>query len=97
VELRALMRGNSLGEPAAWDGRIFAELGYTDLAAWRPWVDYPWQVDRGQGAVRIWLTLQAGQLKRATADVALAWVSAQLGEGLGPLQLASVQGRLSSA
>ena len=97
VELRALMRGNSLGEPAAWDGRLFAELGYTDLAAWRPWVDYPWQVDRGQGAVRIWLTLQAGQLKRATADVALAGVAAQLGEGLVPLQLASVQGRLQLA
>src|SRR5690606_34913265 len=39
-------------------------------------------------------TLQAGQLKRATADVALAGVAALLGEGLAPLQLASVQGRL---
>ncbi|HEX6267889.1 MAG TPA: YhdP family protein, partial [Burkholderiales bacterium] len=94
VELRGLLRGRSLGELAAWGGRLYAELGYTDLAAWRPWIDYRWQVDHGEGALRMWLTLQGGELKRAVADVSLAQVEASLGEELAPLQLASVQGRL---
>jgi uncharacterized protein (TIGR02099 family) len=94
VEVRALMRGTTASELARWDGRLFAELGYTELSAWRPWVDYPWQVDHGEGAVRVWLSLQDGRLNRATADVALAGVAGVLGDGLAPLQLASVQGRL---
>ncbi|HEX6321727.1 MAG TPA: YhdP family protein [Burkholderiales bacterium] len=94
VELRASLHGRALGELAAWSGRLYAELGYTDLAAWRAWIDYPWQVAHGEGALRLWLTLQGGELKRATGDVALSEVAASLGEGLAPLELASVSGRL---
>ena len=94
IELRALLRGRSFGELASWSGRLYAELGYTELGAWRPWVDYPWRVDQGEGALRLWLTLQGGELKRATADVSLADVIASLGEGLAPLRLASVVSKL---
>ncbi len=94
LQLRARLRGESLAQLATWDGSLYAELGYTDLAAWRPWIDYPWQVDQGEGAVRLWLTLQNGELRRATADVALEKVAALLGEGLAPLQLEFVRGRL---
>jgi uncharacterized protein (TIGR02099 family) len=94
VEARALLQGRSLGELVTWSGRLYAELGYTELGAWRPWIDYPGRVDRGEGALRLWLTLQEGQLRRATADVALSDVAGLLGEDLAPLQLASMQGRL---
>ena len=66
VELRALVEGASLADAAAWKGRFYAELGYTDLAAWRAWIDYPWQVDQGQGALRAWLTLEGGEIRQAT-------------------------------
>jgi uncharacterized protein (TIGR02099 family) len=94
IEVRAQMEGRSLAQLAAWSGRLYAEVGYTELGAWRPWVDYPWRVEQGEGALRLWLTLHAGELKRATADVALSDVTALLGEGLAPLQIASVHGRL---
>jgi uncharacterized protein (TIGR02099 family) len=96
IDLRALLDGRSVADPAAWNGLLYAELGYTDLAAWRAWIDYPWQVDQGQGAVRLWLTLDRGEMKQATADLALAQVAARLGKDLAPLQLASVQGRLQA-
>jgi uncharacterized protein (TIGR02099 family) len=96
VDLRALLDGRSVADPAAWSGLLYAELGYTDLAAWRAWIDYPWQVDQGQGAVRMWLTLDRGEMKQATADLALAQVAARLGKDLAPLRLASVQGRLQA-
>jgi uncharacterized protein (TIGR02099 family) len=94
IELRARLSGASVADIAAWSGRMYAEVGYTDLAAWRAWLDYPVDVRQGHGALRLWTTLEAGELRAATADVALVEVAARLGEDLPPLELASVQGRL---
>lgn len=94
LDVRAVLGGRTVTDLAAWNGRLYAELGYTDLAAWRAWVDYPWDIQRGQGALRLWLTLEQGEVKQGTADLALAQVSASLGSGLAQLQLASVEGRL---
>ena len=94
VELRAELIGRSAKQLAQWNGRVFAELGATDLAGWRAWVDYPLDVRSGQGALRVWATLGAGKVQRATADVALAGVVARLGRELPPLEVSSVRGRL---
>ena len=92
IEARAVLEGD---EPhRALSGRFFLELGYTDLSAWRAWLDYPFPVRRGQGALRAWLTLDKGALKEGTADVALADVDMTLADELAPLALASVQGRI---
>src|SRR5918999_912854 len=89
IELRALVDGT-----ASPDGRVFLQLGYTDLAAWRAWVDYPLDVQQGQGALRLWATLSKGELVEATADLALAQVVARLRADLPPLKLDAVRGRL---
>jgi uncharacterized protein (TIGR02099 family) len=94
LELRAEMIGRTVKELKAWNGRLYAEFGYTDLAGWRPWVDYPIEVRKGQGAVRIWATLGQGRVTRATADVSLTGVVARLGEDLPVLEVNSVRGRL---
>src|SRR6267142_1348594 len=52
LELRAELTGRSIGEAAGWSGQVYTELGYTNLAAWRAWFDYPVEVQRGEGAVR---------------------------------------------
>jgi uncharacterized protein (TIGR02099 family) len=94
LEVRALCSGRTLSDAKGWNGRFYIETGYTDLAAWRAWIDYPLAVRRGQGALRLWAKLDAGQLKEGTADLALAHVAAQLRADLAPLELASVQGRV---
>ena len=93
IEVRAVVQGEGL-QPASLSGRVFLQLGHTDLAAWRPWVDYPFAVRQGQGALRVWATLEKGALEEATADVALADVNLSLADELSPLELASVQGRV---
>jgi len=94
VELRALLEGRDINRPDSWSGRVYAELGATDLAGWRTWVDYPIDVRRGEGALRLWATLAAGKLTHATADVALANVSARLGRDLPVLEMSEVRGRV---
>ena len=94
VELRASLVGRSAALPAAWNGRVYAELGTTDLAGWRAWFDYPVEVRSGHGALRLWATFGAGKLVDATADLALSGVAARLGRDLPELRLASVAGRV---
>jgi uncharacterized protein (TIGR02099 family) len=94
VELRAELYGRSVTQLAQWNGRVYAQLGYTDLAGWRAWLDYPLDLRSGEGALRVWASLQAGRLKRVTADVALANVAARLDSDLPLLEIASVSGRL---
>jgi uncharacterized protein (TIGR02099 family) len=94
LEVRARLVGHSVTKPSAWNGRVFAELGYTDLAGWRQWVDYPADVRQGQGALRLWATLGDGRLTRATADVAMTGVVARLGADLPLLQVRGVRGRV---
>jgi uncharacterized protein (TIGR02099 family) len=94
VELRASLVGRNLAMPSAWDGRVYAELGYTDLAGWRAWFDYPVAVRSGQGALRMWATFGAGKLVDATADLALSGVAVRLADDLPELRLASVAGRV---
>jgi uncharacterized protein (TIGR02099 family) len=93
IEARARLLGDHL-EPAAFSGRVFVEIGYTDLAAWRAWVDYPFHVRAGHGALRVWATLEHGRPAAATADVAAAGLRMSLADELSPLELASVQGRV---
>ena len=94
LEVRAQLEGASVKQPDKWSGRVFAELGSTNLAGWRAWVDYPVDVRRGRGALRVWLTLGAGAITHATADVALSRAAARLAADLPLLEVTSVRGRL---
>jgi uncharacterized protein (TIGR02099 family) len=80
-----------------WRGELYADLRETDLAAWKPYLDYPFALGQGKGSVRAWLSLDQARLAGFTADVGLAGVSAQLAPGLPPLALARVSGRLAAS
>jgi len=94
LELRAAVQAIDTADPAAWTGRAYAELGYTDLAAWKPWIEYPVEVSSGQGALRVWASYGAGKVVDAKADLALGNVVARLGKDLPVLQITSVRGRV---
>jgi uncharacterized protein (TIGR02099 family) len=94
LDLRATLFGRTVNDLTAWNGRLYAEVGYTDLAAWRPWLDYPINIREGQGALRVWATLSNGAVTEGTADLALAGVRASLGDELDPLELVSLRGRV---
>ncbi len=80
-----------------WNGELYADLRDTDLAGWKAYLDYPFEVTRGRGSLRAWLALDRAKLAGFTADLALVDVSARLGRDLPPLELARVSGRLSAS
>jgi uncharacterized protein (TIGR02099 family) len=96
LDLRGDLEGRTFEQLQAWNGRLYAELPYTDLSAWRAWIDYPLEIQRGQGGLRLWLGFADKQLEQATADVALVNINARLAPELPLLEMRSLQGRLSA-
>ncbi len=96
IDIRGEIKGD-LGEALEQlAGRIFVELDYADLAAWRKWVDYPIHLPQGRGALRIWGDLADGGGK-LTADVALEDLRVRFGKNLPELDLSSMRGRIEAS
>ena len=96
LELRGDLQGSTFDQLQAWNGLLYAELGYVDLAAWRAWIDYPLEIQHGQGGLRLWLGFADKRLEEVTADVALGNINARLAPELPVLEMRSLQGRLSA-
>lgn len=95
LDVRGDFRGRRVNQPATWKGQAYAALDYADLAVWRQWIDYPFDLPQGSGAMRMWLTLEQQQLAGMTADVALQNVQVRINEQLPFLQLQTLTGRLA--
>jgi uncharacterized protein (TIGR02099 family) len=96
LDLRGDLEGGTFEQLQAWNGKLYAELAATDLAAWRAWIDYPLEIQHGQGGLRLWLGFADKRLQEATADVSLGNISARLAPELPLLEMRALQGRLSA-
>lgn len=79
-----------------WLGELYLDWRNTDLNGWKQYVDLPWELEGGRGAVRAWLNFNRGVIENVTADLDLKDVSVVLGEGLEPLEVREVSGRISA-
>lgn len=87
----------NIADPAVWKGELYLDLPHADLAEWKPYLDYPFELSQGNGSVRAWLQFNHANVANFTADVALAHVVAQLQPDLPPLKLLQVNGRVSAS
>jgi uncharacterized protein (TIGR02099 family) len=94
LDLRGDFSGKTIADLANWNGQLFAQLDYTDIAAWRTWVQFPVSFPQGLGAVRVWLTLKNGEPAQILADVQLSQVKTRLGENLREFELDALKGRV---
>ncbi len=94
LDVRGDFTGRTVQALAQWNGQLFAQLAYTDIAAWRAWVPFPVYFPHGAGAVRIWTGLKKGELAEITADVELSQVKTRLGKELPELELDALKGRV---
>ena len=97
LDVRGDLSGGKLDDWETWSGQVYAELEYTDLAAWRRWIDYPLDVRAGKGGVRLWINLDGKSYSEATADVALSQVSLRIARNTPVLELEYLQGRLGAS
>ena len=95
IDLRGDFRGSDLEQFESWQGDVYAEIDYADLAVWRQWVDYPVVLPHGSGAVRAWAGFADGALREVTADLALQDVSIRLASNLPAIELDRMSGRIA--
>jgi uncharacterized protein (TIGR02099 family) len=81
---------------ANWSGELYVDWRNTHLDGWKQFIDLPWELSGGDGALRAWMSVDHGVIGNVTADIALNNVSATLGPNLQPLKLIEVGGRLSA-
>jgi uncharacterized protein (TIGR02099 family) len=95
LDVRGDFKGRDIDVLESWKGDLYAELDYADLAVWRTWVDYPVELPRGSGGLRLWLSFAQMVPTGFTADVRLADVQVRLGPALPMLDLVALDGRLA--
>jgi uncharacterized protein (TIGR02099 family) len=78
-----------------WSGQVHVEFPDVDLSQLGPHL--PWKVNatQGQGALRMWIDLNHGNIKQATADLVLENAKAQLSPELQALSFKNIAGRVS--
>ena len=94
LDVRGEFTGRTVTDLAQWNGQLFVQLEYADIAAWRAWLPFPVYFPHGVGAIRAWAGLKNGELAEVTADVQLSQVKTRLGKDLPELDLASLKGRV---
>ena len=94
IAVRGEFVGRDVREVQLWNGKVFAEISYADLALAQAWIPAPLELASGLGSLRIWLELNGTRLGAATADVRLVNVQTRLASNLPGLVLSQVQGRL---
>ena len=93
LDVRGDFYGTSFHELENWHGNIFTQLDFTDITAWRKWLDLPKEFSQGRGALRGWLNVEGGKVTGVTADMALYNVVAKLAEDTPEMVLTNLHGR----
>ena len=81
---------------AQWKGELFTDVKVADLAAWKTYFSYPFDLQQGQGSVRAWLSVDHARLSEFTADLSLRNFAARMGSNLLLLDLVRVNGRVTA-
>ena len=94
IDLRGNVYGRDVSQPEQWRGTIYGRMEGTDIAAWRNWVSYPFDLSEGFGATQFWLHFTKGKPDRVTSDVILSHVKTRFSKSSAEANLSSLSGRL---
>ncbi len=94
LDVRVDLKGDRVGDLAAWEGRLYTRLDRTDIAAWQAWLPFPYELRRGYGGVQAWVGFAAGKINEVTADLRLNDVITRFDSDLPELELQNLGGRL---
>lgn len=84
-----------VSDASRWTGQLYTDLRDSDLAAWKTYLDFPFDLQQAKGSMRAWLSFDHARVADFTADLSLSDVSVQLRKNMEPLALANANGRIS--
>ncbi len=77
-----------------WSGELFADLPRADVRELRRYLDLPFELSEGDGALRAWAEIREGRPQALTLDMALRSVRMRLSPRVDVLDLGGIAGRL---
>ena len=95
IDIRGNLQGKDVSKPETWSGTVYAKVEGTDIAAWRAWLDYPFDLREGFGASQFWLKFSAGNADSITSDVLLQNVRTRFSKDSPEAMLRNLSGRLT--
>lgn len=95
LDVRGDFQAASFDDTSDWRGQLFTQLDYTDVMAWRAWLDLPSEFNRGRGALRGWLGIKDGKVAQITADLDLRDVVTKLSDDLPAMNMDELRGRVA--
>jgi uncharacterized protein (TIGR02099 family) len=78
IDIRGNVFGKDINQLSNWHGSLFGSINTNDISAWKPWVDYPFDLTAGQGITKIWVDFKNAKATKLTADIALHQVISRL-------------------
>lgn len=93
-DVRGDFQGKSFDQLQGWSGKLYVDLGATNITAWRTWINLPYRVSQGNGAMRVWAEFKQGRPIAFSALVQLQKVKTRLGRKLPELSLEQLSGQL---
>ena len=78
IDIRGKVFGKDVSQIQQWHGTVYAKVEGTDIAAWRSWLDYPFDLREGHGAAQFWVDFADNQIESFTTDIALDKVVTRL-------------------
>ncbi len=93
LDIRGDFYGKNFDQLKQWHGQLFAQIDYTNILAWSPWLKLPAQLSSGRGALRAWLGIKDGKLNEFTADMALRDVATRLSAEVPTMNVHYLHGR----
>lgn len=96
LDIRGDVSLAGMDEMASANGKAYAELDYANLAGWHAWVDYPIELNRGYGGMRLWLDFDGQTIAGMTADLRLSRTIARLAPELPRLDMEFLEGRIAA-
>ncbi|MCL1886526.1 MAG: TIGR02099 family protein [Betaproteobacteria bacterium] len=85
-----------LSDFSAWKGILYVALPSVELDSWKPYVDFPYGLKHGAGAIHAWITLDRARIADLTVDIDLNNVVLQLERDLPVMGLNRISGRISA-
>lgn len=87
--------GNDVSHAEEWSGNLTLEVKNANIAAFKPWLDYPIDMQSGVGSTRLAVNFADRQLRTITSDVALDHVKMQLKANAEPILLNKLTGKVN--
>lgn len=95
IKLSGNLYGNNISRLEQWHGDINLQLQNADLAAFKPWFDYPLDLRAGVGSTKLALHFANKQLLSVSSDLRLKQLQLQLKADSDAVSLQQLDGKLS--